>query len=97
LINTFLLILIIANIIIWSQPATYQSQSMLHFSYASQTELDLSELAQRQIALHKQRLESYDVMSLVVDELEQNQGLVTDVQVLFGKISAQASITVLLL
>ena len=39
LISTFLLTLLTANIVIWSQSATYQSQSMLHFSYASQTEL----------------------------------------------------------
>jgi uncharacterized protein involved in exopolysaccharide biosynthesis len=93
LMGTFLIILITANAIIWSQSLTYQSQSMLHFSYASQTELEFSKLAQRQIALHQQRLKNYSVLSLVVVELEQSQGLMTSVQALLSKLSAQASIT----
>ena len=91
--SVFLLILIISNIVIWSQSPTYQSQSILHFSYASQTELEFSELAQRQISLHSQRLKSNSVMSLVVEELEQEQRLMTNVQALFEGLSAQASIT----
>jgi succinoglycan biosynthesis transport protein ExoP len=93
LMGTFLIILITDNAIIWSQSLTYQSQSMLHFSYASQTELEFSKLAQRQIALHQQRLKNYSVLSLVVVELEQSQGLMTSVQALLSKLSAQASIT----
>ncbi len=62
--SVFLLILIISNIVIWSQSPTYQSQSILHFSYASQTELEFSELAQRQISLHSQRLKSNSVYNV---------------------------------
>ena len=92
LMGTFLIILITANVVIWSQSLIYQSQSMLHFSYASQTELGFAELAQRQIALHQQRLKNYRVLSLVVVELEQSQGLMTSVQTLISQLSVQASI-----
>lgn len=93
LIGTFLSILITANAVIWSQSPTYQSQSILHFSYASQTELAFGELAQRQISLHKQRLKSNSVLNLVVAQLEQDQRLMTNVQALLKNLSTQASIT----
>lgn len=93
LIGTFLAILIIANALIWSQAKNYQSQAILHFSYTSQTEQDIGALAQRQITLHQQRLKSNSVLSLVSDELAQNQMLIIDVQTLFAALSAEASLT----
>ena len=91
--GVFLLILIISNIVIWSQSPTYQSQSILHFSYTSQTELEFGELAQRQISVHKKRLKSNNVLSLVVEELKEDQRLIINVQSLFESLSAQASMT----
>lgn len=93
LIGTFLLILIIANAVIWSQEKIYQSQAILHFSYTSQTEQELGELAQRQITLHQQRLKSNSVLSLVADELAQNQMLMINVQTLVDALTAEASLT----
>ena len=69
LIGTFLLILIAANAVIWSQEKIYQSQAIIHFSYTSQTEQEFAELAQRQITLHQQRLKSNGVLSQ--EDLEQ--------------------------
>jgi uncharacterized protein involved in exopolysaccharide biosynthesis len=93
LVGTFLLILIIANAVIWSQAPIYQSQAILHFSYTSQTEQEFSELAQRQITLHQQRMKSNNVLSLVAKELEQNQMLNIGAQTLFDTLSAEASLT----
>lgn len=93
LIATFLLILIIANAVIWSRAPTYQSQAILHFSYTSQTEQDITELAQRQITLHQQRLKSNSVLSLVAQELAQSQMLMINVQTLFDALTAEASLT----
>lgn len=93
LIGTFLLILITANAVIWSQAKTFQSQAILHFSYASQTEQEFGELAQRQITLHQQRLKSNGVLSLVAQELEQNQMLSINLQELFDALTAEASLT----
>ena len=56
LIGTFVLILITANAVIWSQAPIYQSQAILHFSYTSYTEQEFGELAQRQITLHQQNV-----------------------------------------
>lgn len=93
LIGTFLLISIVANAVIWSQAPIYQSQAILHFSYTSHTEADLSDLAHRQITLHQQRLKSNSVLSLVSKELEQSKMLTINHQTLFDALSAEASLT----
>ena len=93
LIGTFVLILITANAVIWSQAPIYQSQAILHFSYTSYTEQEFGELAQRQITLHQQRLKSNSVLSLVSKELEQSQMLNINVERLFDALSAEASLT----
>ena len=92
LIATFLLILITANAVIWSQPPVYQSQAILHFSYASQTEQEFAELAQRQITLHQQRMKSNNVLSLVAEELKQSQMLIINVPTLFDALAVEASL-----
>jgi succinoglycan biosynthesis transport protein ExoP len=93
LIGTFLLILIVANAVIWSRAPTYQSQAILHFSYTSQAEQGLAELAKMQITLHQQRLKSNSVLSLVAAELAQSQMLTINLQTLFDALTAEASLT----
>jgi uncharacterized protein involved in exopolysaccharide biosynthesis len=93
LIGTFLLVSIIANAVIWSQEPTYQSQAILHFEYPSHTEHELTELAQRQITLHQQRLKSSSVLSLVSKELAQSQAIVINLKTLFDALTADASLT----
>lgn len=90
---TFLLVLIAANAVIWSQSAIYQSQAILLFSYKSQTEQEFGELAQRQITLHQQRLKSNNVLSLVAEDLEQSQMLKISLESLFVALEADASLT----
>lgn len=92
LIGTFLLVLIVANAVIWSQPKIFQSQTTLHFSYSSPTASEFSELAERQITLHQQRLKSNKVLSLVVDDLDKNQFISTSVQQLSEDLIADANL-----
>ena len=93
LIGSFLLVLICANAVIWSQAPVFQSQSVLHFSYKSKTDQGFAELAQRQITLHQKRLKSNRVLSSVSQQLDQRQGLMIDVQTLFKTLSVEASLT----
>jgi succinoglycan biosynthesis transport protein ExoP len=93
LIGTFLLVLIIANALIWGQVPVYQSQAILHFSYKSETYQGIAELAQQQISLHQQRLKSNSVLRSVSQELEQSQGVMINVQTLFQVLSVEASLT----
>jgi len=93
LIGMFLLVLIITNVLIWSQAPVYQSQSILHFSYKSKTDQGFADLAQQQISLHQQRLKSNSVLSRVSQELDQDQGLIINVQTLFQALSVEASLT----
>jgi len=93
LVGIFLLVLISANGVIWSQSPVFQSQSVLHFSYKSKIDQGFAELAQRQITLHQKRLKSNRVLSSVSQELEQSQGLMINVQTLFKALSVEASLT----
>lgn len=93
LIGTFLLVMITANAVIWSQAPIYQSKAILHFSYSLQTEQLFGDLAQRQITLHQQRLKSNNVLSLVSDELEQSQMLMISIQALIDTLTADESLT----
>lgn len=93
LIATFCLLMVITNIIIWSQPAIYQSQAILHFSYASQTEQEYAELPQRQITLHARRLKSSSVLSAVSAELSQKQYLNISLHSLFDNLEVEPSLT----
>ena len=92
LVGTFLLVLICANAVIWSQAPVYQSQSILHFSYKSKTEQGFAELAQQQITLHQQRLKSNRVLTSVSQQLEQNQGLILNVETLFQALSVEENL-----
>jgi succinoglycan biosynthesis transport protein ExoP len=91
LISIFVLVLICANALIWSQSAVYQSQSILHFSYKSNTNQGFAELAQQQITRHQQRLISNKLLTLASRQLEQSQGLMINVQTLFQVLTVQTS------
>ncbi|MGS2720985.1 hypothetical protein [Paraglaciecola aestuariivivens] len=91
-IGTFLLVLIVANLVIWTLPPLYQSQSSLHFSYASQTDQAYAELAQRQITMHQQRLKSHNVLTAVANELAQQHYLYPSVEELVEQLSVDASL-----
>jgi succinoglycan biosynthesis transport protein ExoP len=93
LVSIFLLVLMIANTLIWSQTPVYQSQSILQLSYNSKTDQVFADLAQQQITLHQQRLKSNRVLSLVSQELEQSHGMIINVQTLFQALSVEASLT----
>jgi succinoglycan biosynthesis transport protein ExoP len=91
LIGIFVLVLICANALIWSQSPVYQSQSILHFSYKSNTNQGFTELAQQQITRHLQRLTSNKLLTLASRQLVQGQGLMINVQTLFQVLTVQTS------
>lgn len=92
LFGTFLLVLIVANAVIWSQAQVYQSQTTLHFSYSSPTASEFGELAERQISLHQQRLKNNNVLSLLVEDLDKNMMISTTVQSLSENLIADANL-----
>ncbi|MEP2650957.1 MAG: hypothetical protein ABJH06_03100, partial [Paraglaciecola sp.] len=93
LIGTFCMLMVISNLIIWSQVAIYQSQAILHFSYPSQTEQVFTELPQRQIAIHARRLKSSHVLTAVSESLSQKQYLNISLQTLVDDLEVEPSLT----
>jgi uncharacterized protein involved in exopolysaccharide biosynthesis len=87
LFGTFLFVAMVANLWNWTRPAVFESQAILHFAYPSQTELDFSELAERKVITHQQRLMSNTVLQATFAELtykdvnhlkiENNEGLLS--------------------
>ena len=60
--GTFLVILLPAFLYIWTRPAVYQSQALIHFSYPSQIGREMADVPVEQITLNQQRLTSYRVL-----------------------------------
>ncbi|MCF2947223.1 tyrosine-type recombinase/integrase [Paraglaciecola aquimarina] len=80
LFGTFILISIISNIWNWTRPAVFESQAILHFAYPSQTELEFSELAQRKVETHQQRLMSNSVIQTTFQKLALDHSNLDDIQ-----------------
>lgn len=59
---TFVVVLGAALTWVWSRPPIYQSQAILHFSYASQLTDEQSSVSEEQITLNSKRLTSYRIL-----------------------------------
>jgi len=92
-IGTFLLVLILANTVIWNQAPIYQSQSTLSLSYSSEDQQRLTEFSHQEIMLHQQRLTSSRVLNLVSKELEQFHNLVINAQTLSQALSSEVNLS----
>lgn len=91
LFGTFFLVIIIGNLWIWTQPAIFHSQAILHFSYPSETELEYSQLAERKMGIHQQRLTSNSVLQQTQEKLAIDTGIQLDIQAIGQLLSAQVS------
>lgn len=69
LLVAFLVLLLPALAWIWSQPAIYQSQAIIHFTYPQQIGLELSTVPEEQITLNNQRLTSNRVLEELSEAL----------------------------
>ncbi|MFT4940259.1 MAG: succinoglycan biosynthesis transport protein ExoP [Paraglaciecola sp.] len=69
LLGSFLLVAVLANIFIWSQPAIFSSQALIHFSNSAQNSEETSDVAQ-QIALNQHRLNSNSTLQAVSEALQ---------------------------
>ncbi|WP_158972803.1 tyrosine-type recombinase/integrase [Paraglaciecola sp. L3A3] len=69
LFGTFIIIAVLANTWIWTRPPVFESQAILHFSFPSQTELEFSQVAERKVEAHQQKLLSNSVLQTVSQAL----------------------------
>lgn len=90
LLLTFFIVLLPALIWIWSQPAIYQSQAIIHFTYPQQIGRELSTVPEEQITLNEQRLTSYRVLQTLSAELAQEQQLMLNPEQLDLILSTEA-------
>ena len=90
LVGTFLLVFVGAMAWIWSRPAIYQSQAIIHFTYPQQLGQDLSTVPVEQITLNEQRLTSFRVLESLSEQLRDARGLSVSPEQLSELLSTQA-------
>lgn len=90
LLVTFLLVLLPTLGWIWSQPAVYQSVSVIHFSYPQQIGLELSTVPEEQITLNQQRLTSFRVLQQLSEKLASDYQIDLDTEQLSLILSTEA-------
>ena len=85
---TFLVVLLLGMIYVWSRPALYQSKAILHISYVSATGEDAQSLSLEQVSLNQQRLTSFRVLQQVSDKLLLSRSIVLSVEQLSQMLSS---------
>lgn len=91
LLSSFFLVLIVGLVWVWSRPAIYQSQAIIHFSYPQQIGKELSTVPIEQIQLNQQRLTSFRVIQELSDTLGRS-GINVDAEALYGLVSTKAEV-----
>lgn len=76
LLGTFVLVSAVASVWIWSREPVFQSQAILHFSYAQQLSEEQAALPEEQITLNQQRLTSYRILEQLSTKLDEEYTLV---------------------
>ena len=92
LLGTFTVVLAIACVWIWSREPVYQSQAILHFSYAQPLSEEQAAVPEEQITLNQQRLTSYRILERLSARLDQEYSLVFSPEELSKLLSTQAQL-----
>lgn len=90
---TFLIVLIIGLIWVWSRPAIYQSQAIIHFSYAQQLNREQATVPEEQITLNEQRLTSYNILESLSENLDSELGISLTPQQIAIMLSTEAQLS----
>ncbi|WJG09417.1 tyrosine-type recombinase/integrase [Aliiglaciecola sp. LCG003] len=72
---TFLVIFVTAMIWIWSRAPIYQSQAIIHFSYAQALNNEQTAVPEEQITLNSKRLTSYRILEMLSLKLDEEYSL----------------------
>ncbi|MFT6896058.1 MAG: succinoglycan biosynthesis transport protein ExoP [Paraglaciecola sp.] len=73
LFGSFLLVVVLSNIFIWSRPAIFKSQAFIHLSNSLQNNQSSGDVVQQHIALNQQRLNSNSTLQAVSEALQKQQ------------------------
>lgn len=92
LLGTFMLVLILANIYVWSRPEIYQSKAIIHFSYPQQMGQELSTVPIEQISINQQRLTSFNVLKSLSNTLYTSKGIILSAEQLAGMLSTTGQV-----
>lgn len=90
LFGSFLLVVILSNIFIWSRPAIFRSQALIHFASSPLNKQPTSDVAQQHFVLNLQRLNSNNTLQAVSAALQKQQISLNSEQ-LFAMMQAKAS------
>ncbi|MFQ3237261.1 MAG: succinoglycan biosynthesis transport protein ExoP [Paraglaciecola sp.] len=71
--GSFLLLVVLSNIYIWSRPAIFKSEAFMHFSNSPQNNQQTIDVMEQHIALNMQRLKSNSTLEAVSEALQKQQ------------------------
>ncbi|MDO6694304.1 hypothetical protein Q4574_13500 [Aliiglaciecola sp. 3_MG-2023] len=86
---SFLLVFVVAMIWIWSRSPIYQSQAIIHFSYAQQLNNQQTAVPEEQITLNNKRLTSNRILDSLSTELAQSYSLNLSTEELANMVSTE--------
>lgn len=92
LVISFFSVLTILLIGVWSRPAIYQSQALLHFSYVQQLDESALLVPTEQISLNQQRLTNMRILQLLKERLLTLHNITMSVEALSLTLSVDANL-----
>lgn len=89
---SFLIVSVIGLVWVWSRPPIYQSQAIIHFSYAERLNNQQAAVPEEQISLSQRRLTSYRILEAVSQQLSSELSLNLSPEALSLLLSTEANV-----
>ncbi len=90
--SVFTLVMVIGLGWVWSRPAIYQSQAIIHFSYAQPLSNEQTAVPEEQISLNEKRLSSNRILENLSSELNTELGVELSTEQLANMISTDSKL-----
>lgn len=90
---TFLLVIVIGLAWVWARSAIYQSQAIIHFSYAQQLNNQQTAVPEEQITLNQRRLTSYNTLESLSNNLDSELSIVLSPEQIARMLSTEAQLS----
>lgn len=90
---TFLIVIIIGLAWVWARSPIYQSQAIIHFSYAQQLSNEQTAVPEEQITLNQRRLTSYNVLESLSSNLDSELSIELSPEQIAKMVSTEAQLS----
>jgi len=90
---TFLIVIVIGLAWVWARSPIYQSQAIIHFSYAQQLNNEQTAVPEEQITLNQRRLTSYNVLESLSNNLDSELSIALSPEQIAKMVSTEAQLS----